>query len=111
MSARFTGGSGGGLLHFSEDAVTAAAREIEQRGRDGHERWGSAPNISAADCGQGFAAQGRRLQQAAARLREHGQSMYAGLGNHAPAVREQWRVFAGCDSDGSADLGGIEVVD
>ncbi|WP_049190380.1 hypothetical protein [Corynebacterium sp. 212_CJEI] len=111
MSARFTGGSGGGLLHFSEDAVTSAAREIEQRGREGHERWGSAPDISAADCGQGFAAQGRRLQQAAARLREHGQSMYAGLGNHAPAVREQWRVFAGCDSDGSADLGGIEVVD
>ena len=89
MSARFTGGSGGGLLHFSEDAVTAAAREIEQRGRDGHERWGSAPDISAADCGQGFATQGHRLQQAAARL----------------------RVFAGCDSDGSADLGGIEVVD
>lgn len=111
MSARFTGGSGGGLLHFSEDAVTAAAREIEQRGREGHERWGSAPDISAADCGQGFAAQGHRLQLAAARLREHGQSMYAGLGNHGPAVREQWRVFAGCDSDGSADLGGIEVVD
>lgn len=115
MSADNFGGSadGGasGLLHFSAAAVTSVAQAIEQRGHEGHERWASAPDVSAADCGQGFAAQGLRLQQAAARLREHGQSMYAGLGDHAPAVREQWCVFADCDGEESANFGGIEVGD
>lgn len=70
MSADIFGGSSGSsagsganeLLHFSEDAVAATAGEVEQRARDGHARWASAPDISAADCGQGFAAQGLRLQ-------------------------------------------------
>lgn len=97
------------LLHFSAEAVAAAARGVEQHATNGQQQWNSAPEIMASACGQGFAVQGLRLQEAAARLCAHGKAMYAGLERHAPAVREQWQAFIDGDDDGAANLSGIEV--
>lgn len=99
----------GGLLHFSAEAVATAARGVEQHAVDGQAQWQSVPEIAASTCGQGFAAQGARLQEAAARLCAHGKDMYAGLERHAPAVRQQWQEFVSGDNDGAAQFSGIEV--
>lgn len=98
-------------MHFSAEAVAAAARIVEQHAVDGQAQWHSAPEIAASACGQGFAAHGARLQEAAARLCDHGKAMYAGLERHAPAVREQWQAFTDGDDDGATQLSGIEVAD
>lgn len=117
MSARATGASGavndfavlGDELRFTTDEVDSLARDLEQRADEYHAKWGSVPDLSATACGSGFSSQGLRLQAAAARLRDHCQQMYQGLGAHGPAIKHQWREFAECDGDAGARLAGIEV--
>ncbi|MDO5030088.1 MAG: hypothetical protein Q4E11_05835 [Corynebacterium sp.] len=96
-------------VHFSAEAVAAAARSVEQHAVAGQAQWRSAPEIATTTCGQGFAEHGAQLQEAAARLCAHGKAMYAGLERHAPAVREQWQVFTDGDDVGATQLSGIEV--
>lgn len=109
MSAELTGSSAGGgaELRFTTEEVASLASDIEQHASEYRRRWADVPDISAAACGQGFAAQGARLQAAAARLRDHGQAMYEGLGSHGPAIRQQWRQFEASDVDAAAGLAGI----
>nr|WP_120491047.1 hypothetical protein [Corynebacterium lactis] len=99
----------GEKVQYSQDSVARAAQHVADWAERGRNAWGEVPGIEMASCGVGFAEFGARLASAAERLRKHGRDMYAGLGDHAPAIKEQWAQFVDTEEFSRVSFGRIGV--